>query len=230
MPSRTHFINVAKNGDNYYVEITEKNCRSIAKVSFVIEDTEPPVMQCKDDTIYLDRQGQATITVNDINDGSFDNCSLRLWLDKTDFDCDDLGENIVRLFGRDSSGNESWCDATVTVLDTISPVANCIAPFVVYLRTGGTATLTAAQIDNGSSDNCGGPVFEIDKYFFDCDDVGTHTITLTVYDSSGNSSICTTEITIIGNEPPVAQDDFTKALANQNTLYAPVDQRQRSQW
>ncbi|OIQ36625.1 MAG: hypothetical protein BM555_02375 [Crocinitomix sp. MedPE-SWsnd] len=42
-----------------------------------------------------------------------------------DFDCNDLGANIVDLVALDVAGNSDTCSATITVLDTISPIANC---------------------------------------------------------------------------------------------------------
>jgi hypothetical protein len=42
-----------------------------------------------------------------------------------DFDCSQLGENLVEVMVTDASGNSSFCTATVNVIDDISPVLVC---------------------------------------------------------------------------------------------------------
>ncbi|MBX3355299.1 MAG: hypothetical protein KF724_06340 [Phycisphaeraceae bacterium] len=79
-------------------------------------ETEPPVAVCKDITITLDANGNATITPDDIDDGSSDNCIIAFMeLSKSAFTCADVGSHTVTLTVRDSAGNESSCTATVTV-------------------------------------------------------------------------------------------------------------------
>jgi hypothetical protein len=61
---------------------------------------------------------------------------------------------VVTLTVTDANGNTSTCDATVTIEDNIAPTAIC-QNITVQLDATGTVTITSAQIDNGSSDNCG---------------------------------------------------------------------------
>ncbi|MCG2420611.1 hypothetical protein K8089_16440, partial [Aequorivita sp. F47161] len=88
------------------------------------------------------------------------------------------------------------------VNDTEAPVANCAAPFTIQLDATGNATITVADIENGSTDNCGIATTTIDKSTFTCADVGPNTITLTVTDVNGNTSTCTTVVTVEDNVPP----------------------------
>ena len=53
-----------------------------------------------------------------------------------------------------SSCNQANIGFDVTVVDNIAPVAVC-KPATIYLDATGNAALTAADINNGSSDNCG---------------------------------------------------------------------------
>lgn len=80
-------------------------------------DSTNPTAQCKDTTIYLDRHAQKFIDSSYVNNGSSDNCQIKsMTLDKTNFDCDDLGENMVQMTVTDQSMNTNQCSATVTVL------------------------------------------------------------------------------------------------------------------
>lgn len=67
----------------------------------------------------------------------------------------------------------------------------------------GTATITASQINNGSTDNCGlgGLTYTLSQSTFDCTDIGPNIITFTVYDAGGNTDTCTT--TVIVTSPSI---------------------------
>ena len=72
----------------------------------------------------MDGSGNATITTADIDDGSTDNCGTpTLSLDITSFTCANLGANTVTLTATDVLGNTGTAMATVTVEDSIDPVA-----------------------------------------------------------------------------------------------------------
>ena len=90
-------------------------------------DSNPPNVITQDIVIELDVNGQASITPDDIDDGSTDDesspGSLVKELDITSFDCSDLGSNTVNLTVTDNSGNSDSASATVTVEDNMDPVA-----------------------------------------------------------------------------------------------------------
>lgn len=89
----------------------------------------------------------------------------------------------------------------VIVSDITAPTA-IAQNLSVNLNTNGTATITAAQVNNGSNDNCGIASIAIDKTSFNCSNVGANTVTLTVTDVNGNSSTATATVTIVDNTPP----------------------------
>ena len=70
--------------------------------------------------------------------------------------------------------------------------------------TGPSTTITTAQVDGGSTDNCG--IFGLDASpsTFDCSTLGAQTVTLAGEDAAGNSSSCTGTVTVIDNTPPTA--------------------------
>ena len=103
----------------------------------------------------------------------------------------------------DVNGNVSTCTATITVEDNVAPTAIC-QDLTVQLDATGAGSITAAQVDNGSSDNCGIDTMTLSKTDFDCTNVGANTVTLTVTDDNGNVSTCTATITVQDNINPTA--------------------------
>ena len=65
-----------------------------------------------------------------------------------------------------------------------------------YNSITGNATITTSNVDGGSTDNCGIAALTIDVDTFDCGDVGTNQVVLTVTDVNGNSSQCTAIVTV----------------------------------
>ena len=74
----------------------------------------------------------------------------------------------------------------------------------MQLDASGNVSITAAQVDNGSFDNCAIDTIFLVNYDFTCADVGNNTVTLTVVDVNGNVSTCTATITVEDNVNPTA--------------------------
>ncbi|MBC3759099.1 VCBS repeat-containing protein, partial [Hyunsoonleella sp. SJ7] len=85
--------------------------------SITVEDDEAPLASCQDIAVQLDANGEATITPEDIDNGSSDNCGIQLiTIDINAFDCNDSGTIApVTLTVKDDAGNETTCTANVTV-------------------------------------------------------------------------------------------------------------------
>ncbi|WP_197463471.1 BspA family leucine-rich repeat surface protein [Cochleicola gelatinilyticus] len=133
-----------------------------------------------------------------------------------------LGTTEITLTASDGT-NQSTCTFTIEVHDTTPPIASCVAPFSVSLDADGVATISASDIHNNSTDNCELATVSIDITEFNCDSVGENTITLTATDSSGNTSICTTIVTVEDplfacNEPPVAICEPIVTSADENCV------------
>jgi hypothetical protein len=164
-------------------------------------DENPPSAVCKNITLELDASGAASITGNDIDGGSTDNGQIVSYsASPNTFDCSSTGTNNVTLTVTDDAGLTDTCIAEVTVEDNIAPTAIC-QDITIELDNNGEATITASDIDNGSSDNC---TFTLSasKTTFDCSNVGTNTVTLTVTDASGNTATCDATVTVEDNEDP----------------------------
>src|SRR5439155_508187 len=186
------------------VTVSNTGCTNSCQQTVTVSDSTPPNAFCKDITIQLNATGQATIVPADVDNGSSDDCGIAsLSLDKTSFDCSNVGTNAITLTVTDVNGNSATCTATVTVIDSVAPVA-VARDLTVQLDATGHATITPAQINNGSSDACGIASLSLDKTSFDCSNVGTNTVTLTVTDNTGNSATCTATVTVLDSVPPVA--------------------------
>ena len=179
-----------------------------------VGDTIPPVAISRNFTVYLDEDGKASVTTAQIENGSYDNCELdTLYLSRYDFDCDDVGKNLVTLSAVDAVGLAGTTEATVTVLDTISPVVICRGPFEIQLDENAEYKLTVVEVLESVDDNCQ----KIDTMYvfpheLDCDHIGLTTITLMVTDANGNDSYCQTEVMIYGNRPPTVADDSARTI------------------
>ena len=114
-----------------------------------------------------------------------------------------FGENTVTWTAIDECGNESECSFAITVNDLEKPDAVC-QDISIYLDLDGKATIEVSDVDDGSDDNCGIDNMELSKTDFTCTDVGENEVTLTVTDIHGNSSSCTSTVTVIDNIPPEA--------------------------
>ncbi|MCO6359949.1 collagen-binding domain-containing protein [Roseivirga pacifica] len=176
----------------------------IEEFTVTVVDNIAPNVVAQDITVYLNSNGEALISVQDVNNGSTDNCSLTLELNKTSFNCNDIGANTVTLTGTDAAGNTASATATVTVIDNIAPVIQTVQSLNVELGEDGTVTITQQQVVTSvGNDNCGSVNITISQTDFDCDDLGENTITVTATDSNGNTTTTQVDVFIIDPSTPV---------------------------
>ncbi|MDQ2179492.1 LamG-like jellyroll fold domain-containing protein [Marinifilum sp. D714] len=200
-PSSFDCSNVGENTVTLTV-IDNKGNTATCTSKVKVEDDTPPNAVCQDITIQLDDSGNASITAAQINNGSNDACGIaNLAASQTDFTVADIGINTVILTVTDNNGNTSTCEAKVTVEDNVAPTASC-QDITVYLDATGNVSITAAQIDNGSSDASGIQSLSVSPSSFDCSNVGGNPVTLTVTDKNGNVSTCTATVTVVDNLAP----------------------------
>lgn len=192
------------------------SCGSVCEFQMTTEitigDLVDPVAVAQDITVELDAAGNATIAAEDVDNGSTDNCTLTLSLDKTDFTCADLGNNTVILTASDGAGNESTASAVVNIVDAIAPTV-VLENIVVQLDLSGNATVDPNAVITSSLDNCTSNLtFGLSQSDFDCSDVGENTVTFTATDESGNSTSADVIITVEDNAPTVVTQNVTVEL------------------
>ncbi|MCB0524017.1 MAG: HYR domain-containing protein [Saprospiraceae bacterium] len=192
------------------VDVNGNNSSCIAVVTVV--DITPATALCQDLTIELSNGGYAFITKEEVDNGSNDACGVQtLALSQTAYLCEHLGANTVTLTVTDVNGNESTCDASITVEDNILPVALC-HNLVLQLDETGAANITPADIDNGSSDNCGFTLSLSDENY-GCADVGPNLVTMTITDDAGNTATCQSTIIVKDQvAPDPGCEDYTLSL------------------
>jgi hypothetical protein len=192
------------------------NESSTSVLASVVDNTNPTAA-CKFATVYLDEFGSASITADDIDNGSSDNCGINERTpSRTTFGCADVQHFTrvapgvsVSLTVKDAAGNEDTCSTFVTVLDNRPPTPSC-KNIDVTLDEFGAATITGSDVDNGSSDNCTAPAslqLSVTPDAFTCDNVGPNTVTLTVRDESGNSDTCQATVTVLTSAGCAPPDD-----------------------
>ncbi|MGH1388036.1 BspA family leucine-rich repeat surface protein [Kordia sp.] len=152
-------------------------------------DVIAPEAQCKNATIYLDENGQATLNPIDVDDNTPGGVVNRSVYPNT-FNCNDLGANQVTLTLNDIALNYDSCETTITVADNLPPV-NTSCPDNIVVNNCGLAPVTY-DIPT-FTDNCGiesvvriaglesGSIFPINQ---------TTTVTYRATDNSGNITDC----------------------------------------
>jgi len=103
-------------------------CGNSATCSQIITvfDNTAPVVVCRNVTIFLDANGNATVTPVQLLSSVSDNCTatpaLVLTAVPSTFTCANIGPNNVNLRATDECGNVGTCLAVVTVVDNLPPV------------------------------------------------------------------------------------------------------------
>lgn len=169
-------------------------------------DNQPPVALCKaNKTVNLKANGSVSLPVNQVNNGSYDNCGNIVSLvtnvpGNGSFGCSNTGNNTVKLTVTDDAGLTGTCTMRVTVRDNAAPVAKCANRTYTLLSCGsgcGTRAVPGNSVNNNSTDNCSISLYTTTPNTFSCANLNTiNTVRLTVTDPSGNTSTCTAVITI----------------------------------
>ena len=98
----------------------------------------------------------------------------------------------------DAAGNTLTHVQVVTVTDTTKPLAKC-KNATVTLDKFGLVTVSGADVNDGSTDNCATAflTFTLTPSSFDCSKLGANTVTLTVSDPCGNTATCQATVTVV---------------------------------
>ena len=166
-----------------------------------VKDHTDPVALCREATVNVDGNGWAHVTAAMVNNGTSDNCTVAS-MSVVPQDFNTLGDHVVTLTVTDAAGNSSSCTTLVHVVDNAPPTAIC-ADITVYLDVSGEASITAMDLDGGSTDNDSIVGFIASQTHFTCADLGSVADTLFVTDNGGNTSFCIAQVTVIDTVAPV---------------------------
>ncbi|NRB54162.1 MAG: HYR domain-containing protein, partial [Saprospiraceae bacterium] len=178
----------------------------------VVADSEGPTVLCNSRAVSLGGDGTYTLTdafiFNNIVASITDNCGTtdQVSASKTEFTCDDLGDIEVQLTFTDINGKTSSCFPKIGVIDPLRacnqpPTAVCQNLTVQTVTGTCEATITADQINNGSSDP------DNDDLILSLDNTGPfsaggpYTVELTVSDGSLDDK-CTATVMVEDKEAP----------------------------
>jgi hypothetical protein len=163
-----------------------------------VVDTVAPIALCKNKTVYLDGNGQASLPAGQVDNGSSDACGIAMMsVSPSSFSCGNTGNNAVTLTVQDVNGNVKSCSAVVTVADNVPPAPVCQD---INLPLEGYTVLSPAQVLNlsASYDNCGTVTpLSVTPNQFNCDDDGVNPVVLTVSDGHGNTATCQAVVTVV---------------------------------
>ncbi len=122
---------------------------STCSFTVTVNDTEVPVVACKNATVTLDAAGNGSVVAADLLAAlPTDNCSVAsVTLSRSLFTCADLGVVTVTVTVADGSGNISTCNAVVTVTDPF-PASLSAGPDGMICITDPSYSITGAAASN----------------------------------------------------------------------------------
>src|SRR5690606_37245497 len=119
-------------------------------------------------------------------------------------------------FGTDGEGDTLFCTQSINVAATEGPQFTCVSSISLELDENGEAPVNYGDIHNGITDNCSS-TFEYSlgrSEIFNCGDIGTQLIELTVTDECGNTGSRRFNVTVEDNLAPnlICPADITVSL------------------
>jgi gliding motility-associated-like protein len=134
------------------------------------------------------------------------------------------GIHKLKFTTSDIVGNTAQCTSTITIKDTLPPLARC-KNFIASINPSGVDAyqIVADSLNNHSTDNCEISQLSSNIKSLTCSDIGTDKIViLTVTDKSGNTSTCTSTIKVQSDilkpsyQSGICVGDTVKFFANIN--------------
>lgn len=184
--------------------VTDVNGNSATGTATVtVEDIEDPVISCPSNvTAYADATSNGT-AVTWTAATATDNCSIQsITSDIANGSTFTLGTTTVTYTATDGSGNTATCMFDVTVLDTVSPVISGCPADITQTNDLDSCGAAVSWTAPTFYDNSGSYTVVYSHNSGDYFPVGTTTVTVTVTDAAGNSSVCTFDVTVEDNQAP----------------------------
>ncbi|GAB3578806.1 hypothetical protein GCM10027345_18070 [Hymenobacter daeguensis] len=187
----------------YSVTVTDaNNCRATTQATVTEPPLEMPQISCPASMSVASDAGTCGAIVTytaPVGTHSCRNVSTALTAGLPSGALFPVGITTVAYTVTDDAGNSSSCSFAVTVSDLTPPTV--LTQDVTVTLAGGTASITAAQVDNGSSDACGVASLSVSPSTFTCANSGANAVLLTVTDANGNSATGPATVTVLGGNP-----------------------------
>lgn len=198
----------------YSVTVTDSEDCTVEEFPFVdtTPDTEKPTCtSCPNYSTAINTNANDCFATISFTPATFDdNCGVTVleakitdngsgvtvvnWTSNPDGDFP-IGDYEIKWRAKDAVGNKKTCKKGFSVRDDVAPDAQCHT-FVNVVPVNGNASITVADVDNGSSDNCGVASISIDESNFSCTTGTTFPVILTVEDVNGNMSTCFSDVVL----------------------------------
>ncbi len=194
--------------------------------------------------VVLDETGGTEISINQVIDSVWDNCSVQdtFFVVNGDsvktlsFSCDDVGEQTVTVRITDNSGNYNDVNLVLNIIDNELNILEC-QNYTRQADASGSYTVQGDEFDPLASDNCG--ILSITNDYNNQStlagtvlDTGTYEITWTATDVNNNHKTCTSTIEITATTTPTPVDNIqnsVKIYPNPATTTLNIDLGQYSQ-
>lgn len=228
--------------DNLIISGQTTNAPQNGSISYrVLYDDENPNAVCQDTSVTLGYDnyytgiagdinlgqgvsGQAYINLNDIDGGSTDNGVIASRsASKTEFTCEDLGENEVTLTVTDAMGLTDTCTAVVTVIDDFAPTLSWESHSLIssstfgHIDLGNSSSMTINPPALTFVDNCAvysPSIQQAESFTVTCSDIGETIVKeVRASDASGNERVFYLNYTITAT-PTAYGHDITRWLDN----------------
>jgi hypothetical protein len=201
---------------NATVTDTSSNTAMATTLVSIVDLVFPAVESVGTYNVSLNAMGTGAAPVGVLVSSASDNCGVAVAANQTSFTCADLGLRPILLTATDPSGNEVTDSVVVSVADEIMPFVQSSGNFTIDLDVNGVASTTVNSRLGVATDNCAVSSVTLDKYSFNCSDVGVIPITLTAVDQSGNAASDVAYASVFDVTPPA----FTTKLSF--TLYVGI--------
>jgi hypothetical protein len=210
----------------------QNNTATCVTIVHLIDDVAPEV-ECviNPAVVELNGLGEASVSSLILADGIGTRCNdgAAVVNETFNFNCGDIGSNVVAITVRDCAGNTGTCSTTIIVEDNLAPEITCVLTYDIILDADGERNITDPTVLLAApvTDNCSVSFdYDIDPSAFSCADVGNPVaVTLTVSDESGNSTQCIITVSVTDQTAPEAIcQDITVALgADGEVSVTPAD-------
>ncbi|MEI6577662.1 MAG: HYR domain-containing protein, partial [Bacteroidota bacterium] len=183
---------------------------STCSMTVTVSDQQVPAITCPANISVIADAGQCSALVTIPVPVTNDNCGVATLTNNFNSNGNasgtyPVGTTTVIWTVNDVHGNSSACSMSVTVTDNQAPFVRCPSNISVNAATGQCNAFVSVPLPV-SSDNCG--ISSVLNNVNNSNNasgtyaIGTSIIIWTVTDIHGNSSTCSTTITVVDNQPP----------------------------